>query len=99
MSKVRAPRKPKGEDLAVTVANQDKQITVLIARCEELSALRDQYKSDRDVARAEISRLKQAMETQKSDRQSMIHVLDRLRGWQDCAREILHGGQIQTGRT
>jgi hypothetical protein len=26
-------------------------------------------------------------------------VYERLLGWQDCAREILHGDQIQIGRT
>ena len=49
MSKVRAPRRPNGEDLAVTVANQEKQIQIqlLIDRVEELIAENGALKSDR----------------------------------------------------
>jgi hypothetical protein len=47
MSKVRAPRKPKDEDLAVTVSNQDKQIKLLIDRVEGLIAENGALKSDK----------------------------------------------------
>jgi hypothetical protein len=46
MSKVRAPRKPKDEGLAVTVANQDRQIKLLIDRVEGLIAENGALKSD-----------------------------------------------------
>jgi hypothetical protein len=81
MSKVKAPRRPKNEEPKVTVAMQDRQISVLIARVQEVVKERDELQ--RRLAMAE----------------QIATVYERLRGWQDCAREILHGDQIQICRT
>lgn len=35
MPKIKPPRKPKGENLKVTIGNQDNQIRLLISRCED----------------------------------------------------------------
>lgn len=41
MTKIRPRRTPKGEDLKVTIANQDKQIRLLTDRVIDLCAARD----------------------------------------------------------
>lgn len=41
MSKVKAPRKPGGEPLKITIANQDRQIRLLTDRIVDLAAARD----------------------------------------------------------
>lgn len=89
MSKVRAPRKPKDEELAVTVANQDKQIKVLIERCQELCKERDDLGGKVSHQMADIARLTDSLGREKESLAAMTHVMDRLRGWQDCAREVL----------
>jgi hypothetical protein len=40
-SKIRPPRKPRGEGPKVTIANQDKQIKMLVERVAELQKLND----------------------------------------------------------
>ena len=81
-ARVRPPRTPKGEPLRVTLANQDKQIAMLIRRTEDLvderSALRtelQEVQAERDAAD------KLAADVDRSN--------VRLQGWQDCARELL----------
>ncbi len=39
---IRAPRRPRGESVKVTIGNQEKQIKVLIDRCEELRKQADE---------------------------------------------------------
>lgn len=94
--KIRAPRKPRGEDLSVTVANQDKQIKLLIDRCATLERDNRNAESMKDHAH------QSAMEWQKRYQdvqdeitgyrltyEAMTEAANRMRGWQDCAREII----------
>jgi chromosome segregation ATPase len=48
-SKVRPPRRPRGESPKVTIANQAREIQTLLGRCEQLVAQRDSWeKSSND---------------------------------------------------
>ena len=86
--RIHPPNTPKGEDPAVTIANQSRQIEVLISRCEELKrqneSLEDAYNASFQTGLAEATRL---AEMEKS--------YLRMKGWQDCAREII--GSITIG--
>lgn len=81
-SKIRPPRKPRGEDPKVTIANQERQITLLIDRVTALERDNRTMKQERDLvynmAAHDKERVAQAEATHK-----------RLLGWQDCAREML----------
>jgi hypothetical protein len=89
MTRIRPPRKPKGEDLAVTIANQDKQIVLLLDRIEDLRKERNVWEHDckqaegkSDFAQLEILELKTEIEAVKSAN-------TRLLGYQDCAKKII----------
>lgn len=79
---IRAPRKPAKEDLSVTVANQDKQIKLLIDRCATLEQERNLLKMDQEIHRDKLQ-----LSHEQIDR--MEEAAIRTRGWQDLAREIL----------
>lgn len=85
---IRAPRRPKDESAAVTIANQDKQIRLLIDRCAKLDGvltaandLIDDIKGERDAAVDKNISLALTCD-------GMQEVHQRMLGWQDCAREI-----------
>ena len=92
---VRAPRIPKGESQSVTIANQEKQISLLIDRCEELRKERDQFQeawlAEKKNANEEFASYEEAtrLVTEASRK------ITRIEGWQDCARELL-GLQIES---
>lgn len=79
---IRAPRKPKGESDKVTIANQDRQIKLLIDRCAELERQRNATLGNMD-----------AVVNYDHDADQILHSTEaaytRLLGWQDCVREIL----------
>lgn len=75
---IRVPNRPRGESAQVTIGNQDKQIKLLIDRIAELEGVKEKFNV--------------ALETEDD----LCHRLDdanlayaRLRGWQDCAREVI----------
>ena len=82
MTKIKPPPTPKGEDPAVTIANQKKQINLLVDRCEELRKERD------DFERKYLGQFEMAssLAGQLSDVQNAY---TRMQGWQDLAREII----------
>lgn len=82
---IRAPRKPRGEDPAVTIANQARQIKVLIDRCSELSEARDAAMAEADIS--------DGLAKFANERAEKLEcVIARMEGWRDCAREILGMG-------
>lgn len=82
MGKIRPPRAPKGEDAKVTIANQEKQISLLLDRCEELRKERDEFER-KFLGQFEMSG---SLAKQLSDCQASY---TRMQGWQDLAREII----------
>lgn len=89
MTKARPPRKPAGEDLAITVANQDIQIKVLIEACEGHRKERDELGRKVSFQMAEIARLEHALSIEKGLTHHLQSVHERMEGWQDCAREVI----------
>lgn len=78
---IKPPQKPKGESAKITIANQEKQIKLLIDRCEELERQRTVAFNDADAAE---HRARGADHIIKA----LENTHERMRGWQDCAREI-----------
>jgi len=89
MSRIKPPRTPKGEDLSVSIANQGRQIEVLITRCEELRKERDELGRKVSFYMADIARLEAEVGRLILVSQQMEQAQVRMRGWQDCAREII----------
>lgn len=88
MTKIRPPRTPRGENPKVTIANQAKQIIVLIERCVTLE-------TERNSALVESSdwhnKFMGQWEVTGSITQRLSDLQEanlRLLGWQDCAREL-----------
>jgi len=79
---IRAPRKPKGELAKVTIANQDKQIKLLIDRVQEISEAREKILVEADISDGLAKDANRRVD-------DMRLVIERLQGWQDCAREML----------
>lgn len=88
-TRVRPPRKPRGEDPAVTIANQDRQIKMLIERVEFLRKRELELMEERNKALDEIQSHRETGESlcYRIDQMEKAHT--RTQGWQDCAREIL----------
>src|SRR5713226_8587716 len=82
-SKIRPPKTPRGEKPSVTIANQARQVELLIARCEQLRGELDDLKL---IHKADLIVFDQTA-TQLQSRQVAY---TRLLGWQDCARELLN---------
>ena len=82
MGKIRPPRIPLGETRLVTIANQEKQISLLLDRCEELRRERDEferkYRFQSEIASDLAGKL--------ADVQTAY---TRMEGWRDLAREII----------
>jgi hypothetical protein len=78
MTRIRPPRKPKGEDSAVTIANQDNQIKLLIERMEE-------YRKEAD----RLQKISMELDELRQHSFKKEQANCRLLGWQDCAREVL----------
>jgi hypothetical protein len=76
------PRKPRGEAAKVTIANQDKQIRLLIDRCEDLRLTRDKQESYISQILGELEK-----SHRREEEAEKAHL--RVLGWQDLARELL----------
>ena len=89
MSKIKPPRIPPGEELKVTIANQEKQISLLLDRCEGLRKERDDLGKKVSFQMGDIARLEDEVGrlTLVSQQMEQAHV--RMEGWRDCAREII----------
>ncbi len=89
MKQISPPRKPKGEDLAVTVENQDRQIRLLIDRVQHLTD--ELAESNKQHLALEESWVALSDEhTRLADQLSKVQAANtRLLGFQDCAREVI----------
>lgn len=83
VSRIKPPRKPRGESPKITIANQDNQIRLLIDRCEELRVTRDKQE-------AYISQILGELEKSHRREEEAEKAHLRMLGWQDLARELLH---------
>lgn len=94
---IRPPRAPKGEDPKVTIANLERTIYTLISRVQVLVTGYDDMKKELRSAHDEIESHKRCgddlmndIEVLKKKLSNADAALTRLRGWQDCAREIIN---------
>ena len=101
-STIRPPRRPKGEDPEVTIANNELGIKLLIERVQVLTkerddslrhidGLNDELRQQRSYA-ASISQECASLRTKLADAGS---ALNRIHGWQDCAREMIESLTLQ----
>ena len=97
-AKIKPPRAPKGESPKVTIANQERQINLLITRLEtvnrdnqSLEKERDDWKRLAEDVQEELSARNTLSAEQDTGLADMERAYDRLLGWQDCAREMLSG--------
>ena len=77
------PRRPRLESVKTTIALQDKQIRMLTDRCLELQEERNSALDRANIAdglRKDATKLVEKLEA----------VIQRMTGWQDLARELLH---------
>jgi len=86
---IRAPKTPKSEDPAITIANQDLQIKVLIDRCEELRKERESLAYRYENLSEELSLVRSLNQEQAEEKAEMDEAFARTSGWQDCARELI----------
>jgi len=86
---IRAPKTPKGEDPAITMANQDLQIKVLIDRCEELRKERDELKKSHEIIEQSWMGSNEMASGLAESLSKLQEGHSRLLGWQNCAREII----------
>jgi len=86
---IRAPRPPKREDPAITMANQDLQIKVLIDRCEELRKERDELKKSHEIIEQSWMGANEMASGLAESLSKLQEGHSRLLGWQNCAREVI----------
>ena len=89
MSRIKPPRKPKGEDLSITVANQDRQIVLLLDRIEELRKECDYRQVQQERAQESFKSERAIFDESARDYNAKSIANYRLLGWQDCAREVI----------
>ncbi len=94
-SQIRPPRKPVGESMKVTIANQKREIKNLIDRIKFLV-------SERDEALKQVGRMSDEIRLHRMTGESLCDEIADLKkklgnadvaivraaGWQDCAREV-----------
>lgn len=97
MSKIKPPHKPRGEPAKVTIGNLELQVKNLMSRCAELVKSRDEWAKMYNGAVGTIetlsgqSNIKDGLlEEQREQYTDLSDAYSRLKGWQDCAREILN---------
>ncbi len=85
---IKAPRTPKNEEDRITILNMDRQIKILIDRCEELEA-------QRCIAHNDCVNAEKASDAAQDENRSLLQQIAdrreayiRLAGWRDCAREL-----------
>lgn len=97
---IRAPRKPRGESAAVTISNQDKQIKLLIDRCATLEkdnrsliegsiSVRDAWDEEALLWQKKYQEMQDEIASYRLAYEAITEAAQRMRGWQDLAREIL----------
>lgn len=93
-ARIHPPRKPRGEPLKITNANQAKQIKLLLDRCEELRKDKDaernaaiRYMEERDAARLQASQNQDAINNLLLDQRRLEHDLSHSNGYIDRVRE------------
>jgi hypothetical protein len=77
--RIHPPKVPKGESAKTTIALQDKQIKMLIERCQFL----EQQRETAVLAYEKMTKIPQI---------ELAHA--RLQGWQDCMRELINRDRI-----
>ncbi len=88
MKQISPPRKPKGEDLAVTVENQDRQIRLLIDRVQHLTDELAESNKQREALEQSWVSLSDE-HTRISEQLMKVQAANsRLLGFQDCSREL-----------
>ena len=95
-NRVLPPRKPRGEPAKITIANQDNQIRMLVSRVQEVVRESNVNYANAKGLSEELTKANQdrhtAWETVKFHQRNVADlekVIQRMEGWQDCAREIL----------
>lgn len=84
-------RKPWKEPAETTIANQNHQIKLLMDRAGELRKERDELSRKVSFQMADIERLRDEVKSYRLTCEAMTEAAQRMKGWQDCAREILTG--------
>lgn len=102
-SQIRPPRRPRGEDPAVTIANQARQIDNLLERVSTLIREHEGAQKAHRMALDEISRLNMVNDGQRTEIERLRGVVaaasssnQRMLGWQDCAREVFSELKMDT---
>ena len=89
MKQISPPRKPKGEDPYVTLANQEHQIMLLISRIEHLTEELAESTKQREALEQSWVSLSDE-HTRLVDQLAKVQSANtRLLGFQDCARETI----------
>jgi len=87
--RIHPPKMPKGEDPAVTIANQDLQIKLLTERVVELKKNSDDNYESAKQWRQKQTSTQETLSRAREEFKKLESAYTRLQGWQDCAREIL----------
>lgn len=95
-SGIRPPRPPKRESPAVTIAMQQRQIEMLVDRMEvmrkrelELTTERNNANDRTREKEAEVGIAYQRLQASDDKLVRMELAMERMLGWQDCAREVI----------
>ncbi len=89
MKQISPPRKPKGEDPYVTLANQEHQIMLLISRIEHLTEELAESTKQREALEQSWVTLSDEMNRIHQELDQVKAANTRLLGFQDCARETI----------
>lgn len=90
--RIHPPKIPKAEHAKVTIANQERQIKLLIDRCEELHGENDHLGRIIDSNEKHRAAMQEIFDKTCEDCNAKSIAYTRLLGWQDCARELFAGG-------
>ncbi len=86
---LKAPPIPKSENPAITLANQERQINMLLARIEQLTEQVDTYAKDCRHAEEVSDKTQMKLDDMRQHSFELEHIKSRLLGWQCCAREVI----------
>ncbi len=87
---IRAPRIPKSENPAITLANQKRQIDMLLARVEQLTAQVDTYAHDCRKAEEALEAATARIALLQSNISATHAENAQMKGWQACARDVFN---------
>lgn len=91
-TRIHPPKIPKGEQAKVTIANQQKQIKLLIDRCEELRSENEHLGRIFDSTEKHLTAMREIFDKTCEDCNAKSIAYTRLLGWQDAIREFIAGG-------